>query len=309
MRGISIGDALLEGAPDAHNPVTTLRIAMTAIDRFTMLMYRTLAGLTALAERAESAIGLPALTAPADPQEESQVEAVASPKRSWREILAYPARAASGITILATAVYLLLFAGQSTGANSSAAAAAAAAAADPQLPARAPLVSPSLAQQLPPEETMKRIRELADARLCAAAAAAAKPAASPPCPPSLAARRSSIAQPESQCVFADAGKDEGNPRGHRDLRDAHDHVYPPTLNELRVANLITSDEALESPGMPGQQYLYFIPSTQEKNEVLICDPAKYLGSMKIALLANNSVFSASQSVMDRRISRPAAPQR
>lgn len=102
VEGCSIGDALVEKLPEATDPAAIHSVALTVIDRFYDLLYRSLAVLTEHAEKVEIAIGLPALPEPPEKEDKEaedaeRKEAKRDARRYW---VGYGLRAAGGMAML-----------------------------------------------------------------------------------------------------------------------------------------------------------------------------------------------------------------
>jgi len=106
-QGASIGAALVPKQPDHRDPIETHGTALSAVDRFCELIFRTLGRLSEIAEKVETAIGLAPLPEPEDREDRTARIKEAQARRDVRKYwLSYGGRAAAGIVLVLGLVWL-----------------------------------------------------------------------------------------------------------------------------------------------------------------------------------------------------------
>jgi Zn-dependent protease with chaperone function len=105
--GVSVGVAIVQKLPDPQDPVETHAAAVSALDRWYDVTFRTIAKLAEWAEKAETAVGLEPL---ADPPEQHDKQAEAETKEATRDSrrywLSYSGRATAGLALVVGLIWM-----------------------------------------------------------------------------------------------------------------------------------------------------------------------------------------------------------
>lgn len=108
IEGASVGAALVQRIPDPEDPVDTHAAAVSVLDRYCGVTFRTLSHLTEWAEKVEAAVGLGAVPEPAADEKQAKEEKAEARRDSRKYWLAYGGRAAAGMAMVVGLVWMSL---------------------------------------------------------------------------------------------------------------------------------------------------------------------------------------------------------
>jgi hypothetical protein len=105
--GVSVGAAIVPKLPDPQDPVETHAAAVSTLDRWYDVTFRTIAKLTEWAEKAETAVGLEPLADPPDKNDkQAQAETKEATRDSRRYWLSYSGRATAGLALVVGLIWM-----------------------------------------------------------------------------------------------------------------------------------------------------------------------------------------------------------